>query len=93
MLQFADGENSNVALENAGGEWLTIYGTQDIVQMWKDQIDDCIRNRAALNVRLKTASIDSSSLFFENGVFRPHVTRCFPLDFGTDLFVRPPSLF
>lgn len=53
VVQFADAENSNVALENVGtGEWLTIYGTQDVVQMWKDQIDECIKNRAALNVRL-----------------------------------------
>jgi len=48
-VQFADGENSNVSLEAPNGEWLIIYGTQDIVQMWKDQIDEAIRNRAALS--------------------------------------------
>ena len=39
-----------MSLEAPTGEWLVIYGTQDVVQMWKDQIDDAIKNRANLGV-------------------------------------------
>lgn len=52
-VQYLDGENSNVALEApATGDWLIIYGTQDVVQMWKDQIDNAIKARASTAVRL-----------------------------------------
>jgi hypothetical protein len=48
LIQFASGEDSNITLDNPTGEWLIIYGTQDVVQMWKDQIDEAIRVRASL---------------------------------------------
>lgn len=51
LVQFADGENSNITLDAPSGEWLIIYGTQDVIEMWKDQIDSSIKAIANLNVR------------------------------------------
>lgn len=50
--QYLDGENSNIILESQNGEWLMIYGTQQSINLWSQQISTAMKLIASLGVFL-----------------------------------------